>query len=340
MKRRTPRRKQPAIQPRVVTLKAGAKGVGVHAPFMLYTTSLGRFYLGRSEDALELPELRRISGKVNLILTSPPFPLNRKKAYGNLQGSTYLHWLASFAERLRELLSPTGSVVLELGNAWEKGQPTFSILPIKALLAFQEAGRFHLCQEFICYNPAKLPTPAQWVTVERVRAKDAFTRVWWMSKTARPEADNRRVLQPYSVDMQRLLERQTYNAGTRPSEHVIRPDTFLTDHGGSIPSNVFVIANTSSQDPYLRYCRNRKIVPHPARMPLDLASFFVKFLTKPGDLVFDPFAGSNVTGLAAEQLQRKWIGIDSDPLYSLSSAARFPNAKQMVHLHMTRQVRQ
>lgn len=334
MKRRTTTKKRLEVRPRVVTLKGVPKGIGDHAPFTLYTTSLGRFYLGRSEDALELPELRRIRGKVKLILTSPPFPLNRKKAYGNLQGSTYLHWLASFAERLRDLLAPTGSVVLELGNAWERGQPSFSILPMKALLAFQEAGRFHLCQEFICYNPAKLPTPAQWVTVERVRVKDAFTRVWWMSTTPRPDADNRRVLQPYSEDMRRLLERQTYNAGTRPSEHVIRADTFLTDHGGSIPSNVLTIANTSSQDQYLRYCRDHKLTPHPARMPLDLASFFVKFLTKPGDIVFDPFAGSNVTGLAAEQLKRKWIGIDSDPRYSLSSASRFPKARHPVRIRI------
>jgi DNA modification methylase len=298
------------------------------APVLFYTTAKGRYFVGKSEEVLELPELRRLRGKVNLVLTSPPFPLNRKKAYGNLTGSTYLHWLASLAERLHDLLSPTGSVVLELGNAWETGSPTFSTLPLKALLAFQEAGKFYLCQEFVCYNPAKLPTPAQWVTVERVRAKDAFTRVWWMSATARPQADNRRVLVPYSEDMRRLLKTKTYNAGVRPSEHVINATSFLVDNKGAIPSNVLVIANTRSSDPYLRFCKERRIDLHPARMPLDLARFFVKFLTKPGDLVVDPFAGSNVTGLAAEELDRRWIAVDSNPVYALGSAARFPNIRR------------
>jgi site-specific DNA-methyltransferase (cytosine-N4-specific) len=150
-----------------------------------------------------------------------------------------------------------------------------------------------------------------------------------MSATARPEADNRRVLVPYSDDMRQLLKTKTYNAGIRPSEHVINATSFLVDNKGAIPSNVLVIANTRSSDSYLSFCKDRGIDPHPARMPLDLARFFVKFLTKPGDLVVDPFAGSNVTGLAAEELNRRWIAVDANPEYALGSAARFRKVRRV-----------
>src|SRR5256885_14020805 len=97
------------------------------------------------------------------------------------------------------------------------GPRMMSPASLKALLAFQEAANLHLCQEFICFNPARLPTPAEWVTVRRVRVKDAFTRVWWMSPTANPKADNRQVLTEYSDSMLKLLRRGTYNGGSRPS---------------------------------------------------------------------------------------------------------------------------
>ena len=71
---------------------------------------------------------------------------------------------------------------MEIGNAWESGRPTMSTLSLRALLAFLEAGGLHLCQQFISHNPARIPSPAQWVTVERIRVKDSFTNVWWMSK--------------------------------------------------------------------------------------------------------------------------------------------------------------
>ena len=277
-------------------------------------------------DALELLgqyPLTRIKGGVQLILTSPPFVLNRKKRYGNLRGEEYIAWLAGFATLFRECLADDGSVVVELGNAWEPGSPTMTTVAMEALLAFREAGNFHLCQEFIWYNPARLPTPAQWVAVERIRVKDAFTRIWWLSGSRRPKADNRRVLQAYSSSMLGLLRRGRYNPGRRPSEHVIGKTSFLTNNAGSIPANVLRFANTSSRDEYQKFCRNRGLTPHPARMPRQMAEFFIRFLTAENDLVLDPFAGSNTTGAVAEQLGRRWVAIELALKYADSSHSRF-----------------
>ena len=128
----------------------------------------------------------QIRGKVDLIFTSPPFPLNRKKKYDNLQGIAYINWLKNFASLFKEILKPTGSIVMEVGNSWKPGKPVMSTLALESLLAFLRAGNFHLCQQFVWHNPARLPSPAQWVTVERIRLKDSYTHLWWMSPSERP----------------------------------------------------------------------------------------------------------------------------------------------------------
>lgn len=204
----------------------------------VYRTALGKMFVGQIEDALNTQAIQRLRGKVGLILTSPPFPLVRKKRYGNETGEKYLTWLSSLAPKLTELLAPDGSIVIEIGNAWVEGYPVMSTLSLKALLAFKEASGLHLCQYIICHNPARLPSPAQWVNVDRIRLKDSFTHVWWLSRSEFPKADNRRILLLYSAAMKGLLKSQNYNAGRRPSGHKISKKGFLTDHGGAIAPNV------------------------------------------------------------------------------------------------------
>lgn len=304
----------------------------------LYKTKLGRLYCGDSVALLKSRSLNRLKGKIDLVFTSPPFPLNRKKRYGNLEGQEYVDWLASLAPLLKDFLTPKGSIVLEIGNAWEHGQPTMSTLPLEALLAFKKEAKLYLCQEFICYNPARLPAPAQWVNIERVRVKDAFTRVWWLSATPTPQADNKKVLTKYSKSMEELLARGTYNSGIRPSEYNIGEKSFLTNNKGAIPPNVLVppaedmeqeltevlsISNTGANDPYQKECRDNEWPSHPARMPRKLVEFFIEFLTEPGQRVLDPFAGSNTTGWVAEELKRNWIGIEMDASYAETSKVRF-----------------
>lgn len=304
---------RPRVNPSIPRLPAAA-----------YKTTRGVMYRGVIEEFLDSALSRRHRGKVQLVFTSPPFPLNHKKRYGNLRGEEYSGWLAAIAPRLRDLLTPDGSIVLELGNAWEQGHPVMSPLALIALLKFLEIGRFNLCQQFVCYNPARLPSPAQWVNVERIRVKDSYTHLWWMSPTERPKADNRRVLVGYSSAMQQLLESGKYSTSPRPSGHRIGARTFLKNNAGAIPSNVLRFANTrSTNDAYLAYCRKKKLPPHPARMAKGLAEFFIKLLTEPSDLVLDPFAGSNTTGEAAEGLKRRWIAVEPEPEYIAGSRGRF-----------------
>jgi site-specific DNA-methyltransferase (cytosine-N4-specific) len=307
---------------------------------LLYKTKYGKYYVGKCEEIIKKLNL---TGKVQLILTSPPFPLNNKKKYGNLSGDEYLNWFSSLAELFSSVLTPTGSIVVEMGNAWEPNRPVQSLLTLNSLLAFvnNPNADLRLCQEFICYNPARLPSPAQWVTINRIRAIDSFTHVWWMSNSDMPKADNRRILRPYSKSMKKLLETQKFNSGKRPSQHIIGKKSFLTDNKGSISHNVLElesivegvesrlpysmlrISNTKSNDRFTKTCKEKSIILHPARMPLELASFFIDFLTDEGDVVLDPFGGSNATGFCAEQTKRQWISIEANADYGEQSKIRF-----------------
>lgn len=282
-----------------------------------YRTLLGTAYVGNSMDLLPaVPD-----GSVQAIITSPPFALRRKKRYGNPPEHEYVAWFLEFAKEFKRVLRDDGSLVIEIGSAWLKGSPTRSIYQFELLVALVREAGFHLAEDFYWINTAKLPTPIQWVNVERIRVKDAVTPIWWLSKTERPKADNRKVLKPYSRSMEKLLV-NGYNDGLRPSGHVIG-GKFGTDNGGAIPPNLIETSNTTSKDPYQDFCREHGHVIHPARFPRDVPEFFVKFLTEPGDLVLDPFAGSNMTGVVAEELGRPWAAFELNPDYLEGSLGRF-----------------
>ena len=300
------------------------------APYRKYfSTQNGIMYLGKCENVLSDYLLDDSFVSANLLFTSPPFPLNRAKRYGNMTGSKYLEWISTLAPIFSRLLAPNGSIVIELGNAWEAGLPAHSTLPIEALLEFKRSGNFYLCQEFIYYNPAKLPSPIEWVNKRRIRVKDSFTRIWWLSNTPYPKANNHNVKEEYSKQMNKLIKSGKYNSGKRPSEYLIGEESFSQDNGGAIPSNVLIASNTTSKDAYILYCKKNEIDIHPARMPVEIAEFFIKFLTDRDDLVLDPFAGSNTTGAASEKHDRKWMSIEANEEYIKGSIGRFADARML-----------
>ena len=286
---------------------------------LYYKTQFGSAYLG---DALELLDIID-KGSVDLIMTSPPFALRRKKEYGNVDAEKYVEWFLPFAEKFFDVLNPKGSLVIDIGGSWISGKPIRSLYHYELLLSLCRIPnrKFYLAQEFFWYNPARLPTPAEWVNVRRERVKDAVNCIWWLSKEPHPKANNRNVLQPYSDSMRELLK-NGYKAKLRPSGHNISTK-FSRDNGGAIPPNLLEIANTESNSKYLRACRQFGLKPHPARFPAAIPEFFMKLLTDSNDLVVDPFAGSNVTGEVAERLNRKWIAFELIEEYLKGSRFRF-----------------
>jgi site-specific DNA-methyltransferase (cytosine-N4-specific) len=257
-------------------------------------------------------------------MTSPPFALVRKKQYGNESASEYVTWFNRFADEVHRVLKDTGSFVIDIGGSWLSGLPVRSTYHYQLVIELTRPGRFHLAQDFFWHSPSKLPSPAEWVTVRKIRMKDAINTVWWLSKTPFPKASNDRTSLEYSGAMISLL-RNGYTAKKRPSGHDIS-ENFARDRGGAIPSNLLVIPHTSSNDYYQRRCREMNVPVHPARFPADLPLFFISLLTDPRDLVVDIFAGSNVTGWVCEHTNRQWLAFDLDPDYVVGSKFRFDPA--------------
>lgn len=291
-----------------------------------YATDFGAAYLGDSRKLLsKLPD-----SSVNLVFTSPPYALHFKKEYGNVSKEDYVHWFLHFAEEIKRVLTDDGSFVLNIGGSYNPKEPTRSLYHFKLLIALVEELGFHLAQECFWYNPAKMPMPAEWVTVRRVRVKDSVEYVWWFSKTPFPKADNRKVLKPYSADMIRLAQRGV-RATVRPSGHNIKSSFDKIGNGGSIPPNVIedvaldmlVLGNNSANDIYTKRCKEAGLKIHPARFPAALPEFFVKLLTDEGDVVVDPFAGSNTAGYVAQQFGRRWLAFELLDEYLEASKFRF-----------------
>jgi site-specific DNA-methyltransferase (cytosine-N4-specific) len=283
----------------------------------LYSTDLGQAYCA---DSLELlPTLPDAS--VDLVFTSPPYALHFKKEYGNADQKEYVKWFMPFAEQIKRLLKPDASFVLNVGGAWKPGAPIRSLYHFRLLLALCDDLGFNLCQEFFWYNPAKMPAPAEWVNVRRMRVKDSVEYIFWLSASRFPRADNSKVLQAYSKDMQRFIKRGIKNT-KRPSGHNIKT-TFAADKGGSIPPNLIECGNNESNSRYIKETKAQGRKVHPARFPAELPRFFMEFLTEPGDLVLDPFAGSNTTGAVAERLRRRWLSVEKDRTYAEDSELRF-----------------
>lgn len=288
-------------------------------PIPFIPTELGTAYLG---DSLGLLHHTLAPQSVDLIVTSPPFGLVRQKSYGNEAADEYLDWFRPFAEGFLRVLKPTGSVAIDIGGTWNRREPTRSLYHYELLIMLCKEYGFHLALEHFWWNPAKLPTPAEWVNIRRLRVKDAVNCIWWLSPTPWPKASNRRVLSPYSGRMENLLE-NGYDAKMRPSGHDIS-HKFAVNNGGAVPPNLIAAANTESNSRYQSYCKENKIPIHPARFPYQVPEYFIRMCTDPGDLVVDPFGGSCMTGEVCERLGRRWACGELDEVYLQGAKGRFP----------------
>lgn len=285
-----------------------------------YFTTSGEAFIGDSLDLLkELPD-----SSLNLVMTSPPFALQRQKAYGNLDQYEYIDWFLEFARLVHKKLRDDGSFVVDFGGAYMKGVPVRSLYNFRVMIRMVDELGFFLAEDFYWFNPSKLPSPIEWVNKRKLRVKDSVNTVWWFSKTEWPKADITKVLSPYSDRMKLLIKdpEKFYTPKVRPSGHDIGKG-FAKDNGGSIPPNLLQISNSESNGQYLSGCKAVGMKAHPARFPAKLPEFFIRMLTDPGDLVVDIFAGSNTTGQVAEVEGRRWKSFEALPDYVGASSFRF-----------------
>jgi DNA modification methylase len=75
-----------------------------------------------------------------------------------------------------------------------------------------------------------------------------------------------------------------------------------------------------------RYWRNRPTELHPARFPEEMVADFLRFFTKQGGAVLDPFLGSGATLVACAENGRVGVGVELSPRYARTAQRRTKEA--------------
>jgi len=261
------------------------------------------------------------AGSVDLILTSPPYPILTPRPYGGVDAAQWVDWMAGLAQIWRKLLTPGGSIMVNMGYTYLRGGPHQSLYPEEFAVRMATGCGWRLCQRLFWHNPHALPSPMPWVAIERKRVKDAVQPIYWFSRGV-DRADNRRVLVPYSkVTLKKEIGRSREPV-CRDSGYDFGAESFSRDNGGAIPPNLVIASNAGSQARHKRRARAAGLPVHPASFPESLAAFAIALATEPGDTVYDPFAGSGTVAAAAERLQRRWIASERAYEYLAGAALR------------------
>lgn len=288
----------------------------------VFETSHGQALWALAEDAAGAIEAE----SVDLLFTSPPYPILRGKAYGTWDTQSWLSWMCELGGDWKRLLKPTGSLMVNLGTVWQPGHPVADPYIERFILRMIDEHGYRLADRLYWHNPAKMATPMPWVAIRRVRVKQSIEPVIWLAKGNHPKADNRRVLKPYADRTRSRYLGAEQAPQRRPSGYEIGAASFSRDNGGAIPFSLIQAANSSSNDSYRRTCRQAGLPIHPATFPDAVPDFAIRLTTEPGDLVYDPFLGSGTTAAVAERLGRRWIGSERSLVYLSGAALRFPDA--------------
>lgn len=288
----------------------------------------GLLFWAYAQDALTVLH----EGSVDLIWTSPPYPLQRDgKGYGTQDSRTWLREMIALCAQWIPLLSPTGSLMIELGHVYEPGRPAQDIYPARLEVALRDQLGLYCCQHLYSENPTHLPTPLPWTVTTPCRTRPTIEPILWFAPDpAAVAADNRRVLRPYTAAGRRALRQPTRQAGNRPSGITFGPASFARDNGGSIPADLIRAPGGTGNRYYYDAERRAGQQPGPAVTPEPLLQFCISLATQPGALIYNPFCGTATTCKVAHQEGRRWIGSDRN-LDALRAAARRLTAAAIPH---------
>ena len=273
----------------------------------------------------------RIDEPIHLCLTSPPYCLSRPRYYGNPSEQDYVDFVCESLEPIVRNLVAGGSICLNISNdIFEKGLPARSLYRERLVLALNDRLGLRLMDQMVWENRSKAPGPIQWASKKRFLLNTGWEPVYWFTNDpARVRSDNRRVLKPHSPRHQRLIDQggERRDAIFADGANRIKTGSFSNPTAGSIPKNVLSFGHRCAQQtPARNALRSAGLPVHGAAMPFALADFLVKFLSEPGDLVVDPFAGICTTADASERNGRRWIASEIMFEYLWGASHRFEPA--------------
>ncbi|RJX80326.1 site-specific DNA-methyltransferase [Pseudomonas sp. LS-2] len=272
-----------------------------------YRTDLGVAIWGPSGDAF-----KRLDVPVTLVFTSPPFPLSRSRAYGNVGEREIVDFICETLEPVVDALAEDGSLCCNVSNdIFLKGTPARSTYVERLVLEICDRFSLSLMDRLIWENPSKMPGPLQWASVTRQQLNTAWEPILWFCKNPlKVKANNRRVLEPHRDRHLKLIqsggEKRETNYGD--GAYRLKVGSFGAETAGRIPRNIIKRGHRCAYGiQHRRAALELGLPPHGAGQPLSVPEFLIQFLTEPGDLVIDPFGGRGITGLAAEINNRRWM---------------------------------
>ncbi|ACT52093.1 site-specific DNA-methyltransferase [Methylovorus glucosotrophus] len=288
-----------------------------------FSTKLGLAILGSCDTVFS-----RLDTPIHLCVTSPPYPLASQRAYGNPNEGDFVDWLCRSIEPVVKNLVNGGSICLNIGNdIFISGSPARSLYQERLLLALHDRLGLSLMDRLVWHNPSKPPGPVQWASLNRVQLNVAWEPVYWLTNNPNAvRSDNRRVLQEHTERHLNFIRNGGIKARSSASDgaYIKRIGAYSTETLGRIPRNVLTFGHAcQDQRNYKQFAKNVGLPAHGAAMPLSLASFLIEFLSRPDDLVVDPFGGSFSTAKAAEQLGRRWLSTECMIEYVLGASVRF-----------------
>lgn len=296
-----------------------------------FSTELGIAILGSCDSVFS-----RMDAPISLVITSPPYPLTSARAYGNPPEHMYVDWICKTLEPVVKNLVRGGSICLNISNdIFMPRSPARSMYCERLLLALHDRLGLHLMDRLIWENKSKPPGPLQYASKARTQLNVVYEPIYWLTNDAHSvKSDNRRVLQAHSERHLALIARggEQRSGSFSDGAYVVRPGAYGSPTEGRIPRNILSFGHRCAyQTAYKRAAKAMGLPVHGAPMPMALATFLIKFLSEPGDVVADPFAGSFTTPDAAERLGRRWVATERIVQYVLGGASRFTEARGYVN---------
>jgi len=290
-----------------------------------FSTELGMALWSSCDDVFG-----RLDEPIVLCLTSPPYCLAKPRAYGNPAASEYVDFICASLEPIVKNLVRGGSIALNISNdVFEPGLPSRALHAERLTIALCDRLGLHLLDRLVWSNPSKAPGPVQWASKSRMLLNVGYEPIFVYTNDPKASlADNRRVLQAHTERHLNLIRNggeqreRTFSDGA----YRLKVGSFGNATEGRIPKNVLTYGHRCSDQIRMRKAAVAAgIPPHGAPMPLSLAKFLVQYLSRPGDLVVDPFGGTLTTAKAAEEVGRRWLATELMLEHIEAGKLRFEN---------------
>ncbi len=219
---------------------------------------------------------------INLIETRYPALYRVLLAAMRPSDKSYLVYMAARLLEMKRLLKPTGSIYLHC-------DPTMS--HYLKLVMDAIFGRNNMRNEIVwCYSRPSAPRQRQLSRVHDI--------VFWYSAGDKWTFNADEIRQPYAA---KSREREGYAA----TASKVAEGSVQLDARGKFPESWIYIPPVKGN--------SKEYVGYPTQKPLALLERIVKASSNIGDTVLDPFCGCATTCVAADDLEREWVGIDLSP---------------------------